>query len=119
MSIVSGPGSEFADFGTREILFGLTSEEAWVNLSEEDLQVRSRHNRRSGRRETRNSQARDCVERFAFAEYARNVAPFQSGGFQNSAFPPLLTAACRTYKGIPRSGGSNSLINGRRFVHNM
>ncbi|RLU24683.1 hypothetical protein DMN91_002772 [Ooceraea biroi] len=38
MSIVSGPGSEFADFGSREILFGLTSEEAWVNLSEEDLQ---------------------------------------------------------------------------------
>jgi len=42
MSIVFGPGSEFADFGGREILFGLTSEEAWLDLSEEDLEVRSR-----------------------------------------------------------------------------
>jgi len=41
MSIVFGPGSEFADFGGREILFGLTSEEAWLDLSEEDLEVRS------------------------------------------------------------------------------
>lgn len=39
MPIVPGPGAEFADFGNRDLLFGLTSEEAWVNLSEEDLQV--------------------------------------------------------------------------------
>jgi len=39
MPIVPGPGSEFADFGNRDLLFGLTSEEAWVNFTEEDLQV--------------------------------------------------------------------------------
>lgn len=39
MPIVPGPGAEFADFGDRDLLFGLTSEEAWVNLTEEDLQV--------------------------------------------------------------------------------
>ncbi|XP_014488378.1 PREDICTED: neuroligin-1-like [Dinoponera quadriceps] len=38
MPIVPGPGAEFADFGDRDLLFGLTSEEAWVNLSEDDLQ---------------------------------------------------------------------------------
>ncbi|GAB1862912.1 Neuroligin-1-like isoform X2 [Camponotus japonicus] len=38
MPIVPGPGSEFADFGNRDLLFGLTSEEAWVNFTEEDLQ---------------------------------------------------------------------------------
>lgn len=39
MPIVPGPGSEFADFGNRDLLFGLTSEEAWGNFTEEDLQV--------------------------------------------------------------------------------
>jgi len=39
MPIVPGPGAEFANFGNRDLLFGLTSEEAWVNLTEEDLQV--------------------------------------------------------------------------------
>jgi len=39
MPIVPGPGAEFADFGDRDLLFGLTSEEAWVNLTENDLQV--------------------------------------------------------------------------------
>lgn len=39
MPIVPGPGAEFADFGDRDLLFGLTSEEAWVNLTEDDLQV--------------------------------------------------------------------------------
>ncbi|XP_025153437.1 neuroligin-1 isoform X4 [Harpegnathos saltator] len=38
MPIVPGPGAEFADFGNRDLLFGLTSEEAWLNLSEDDLQ---------------------------------------------------------------------------------
>ncbi|XP_072751253.1 neuroligin-1 [Anoplolepis gracilipes] len=38
MPIVPGPGAEFADFGNRDLLFGLTSEEAWVNFTEEDLQ---------------------------------------------------------------------------------
>ncbi|KAL0105708.1 hypothetical protein PUN28_015876 [Cardiocondyla obscurior] len=38
MPIVPGPGAEFADFGDRDLLFGLTSEESWVNLTEEDLQ---------------------------------------------------------------------------------
>ncbi|KAL6432160.1 hypothetical protein ACFW04_006691 [Cataglyphis niger] len=38
MPIVPGPGAEFADFGDRDLLFGLTSEEAWVNFTEEDLQ---------------------------------------------------------------------------------
>ncbi|XP_025075176.1 neuroligin-1 [Pogonomyrmex barbatus] len=38
MPIVPGPGAEFADFGDRDLLFGLTSEEAWVNLTKEDLQ---------------------------------------------------------------------------------
>ncbi|KYN31771.1 Neuroligin-1 [Trachymyrmex septentrionalis] len=38
MPIVPGPGAEFADFGNRDLLFGLTSDEAWVNLTEEDLQ---------------------------------------------------------------------------------
>lgn len=41
MPIVPGPGAEFADFGDRDLMFGLTSEEAWVNLSEDDLLVRS------------------------------------------------------------------------------
>lgn len=40
MPILPGPGAEFADFGDRDLLFGLTSEEAWINLSEEDLKVR-------------------------------------------------------------------------------
>ncbi|KYM81026.1 Neuroligin-1 [Atta colombica] len=38
MPIVPGPGTEFADFGNRDLLFGLTSDEAWVNLTKEDLQ---------------------------------------------------------------------------------
>ncbi|KYN05223.1 Neuroligin-3 [Cyphomyrmex costatus] len=38
MPIVPGPGAEFADFGNRDLLFGLTSDEAWVNLTERDLQ---------------------------------------------------------------------------------
>jgi len=45
MPIVPGPGAEFANFGNRDLLFGLTSEEAWVNLTEEDLQVSGIHNR--------------------------------------------------------------------------
>lgn len=47
MPIVPGPGAEFADFGDRDLLFGLTSEEAWVNLSEDDLQVRLQRDRAS------------------------------------------------------------------------
>jgi len=45
MPIVPGPGAEFADFGNRDLLFGLTSDEAWVNLTKEDLQVSGIRNR--------------------------------------------------------------------------
>ncbi|XP_017889552.1 neuroligin-1-like isoform X3 [Ceratina calcarata] len=38
MPLVPGPGTEFANFGERDLLLGLTSEEAWVNLTDEDLQ---------------------------------------------------------------------------------
>ncbi|XP_017760218.1 PREDICTED: neuroligin-1-like [Eufriesea mexicana] len=38
MPLVPGPGTEFANFGDRDLLLGLTSEEAWVNLTDEDLQ---------------------------------------------------------------------------------
>lgn len=41
MPLVPGPGTEFASFGDRDLLLGLTSEEAWVNLSDEDVQVSS------------------------------------------------------------------------------
>lgn len=40
MPLVPGPGTEFANFGDRDLMLGLTSEEAWVNLTDEDLQVR-------------------------------------------------------------------------------
>lgn len=39
MPLVPGPGTEFANFGDRDLMLGLTSEEAWVNLTDEDLQV--------------------------------------------------------------------------------
>lgn len=39
MPLVPGPGTEFASFGDRDLLLGLTSEEAWVNLTDEDVQV--------------------------------------------------------------------------------
>ncbi|XP_020284974.1 neuroligin-1-like [Pseudomyrmex gracilis] len=57
LPIAPGPGVEFADFGDRDLLFGLTSEEAWVNLTKEDLQ--------SGLNETR----RDRILR----TYVRNT----------------------------------------------
>ncbi|XP_047365127.1 uncharacterized protein LOC124955166 isoform X2 [Vespa velutina] len=38
MPLVPGPGAEFANFGNRDLLLGLTSDEAWVNLTDEDLQ---------------------------------------------------------------------------------
>ncbi|CAK9806527.1 nlg-1 [Anthophora quadrimaculata] len=38
MPLVPGPGTEFANFGDRDLLLGLTSEEAWVNLTDEDIQ---------------------------------------------------------------------------------
>ncbi|XP_076391761.1 neuroligin-1 [Megachile rotundata] len=37
MPLVPGPGTEFANFADRDLLLGLTSEEAWVNLTDEDL----------------------------------------------------------------------------------
>ena len=40
MPLVPGPGAEFANFGDRDLLLGLTSEEAWVSLTDDDLQVR-------------------------------------------------------------------------------
>lgn len=42
MPLVPGPGTEFANFGDRDLMLGLTSEEAWVNLTDEDLQVKGR-----------------------------------------------------------------------------
>lgn len=39
MPLVPGPGTEFANFADRDLLLGLTSEEAWVNLTDEDLMV--------------------------------------------------------------------------------
>lgn len=39
MPSIPGPGSEFAEFGDRDVLMGLTSDEAWLDLTEEDLQV--------------------------------------------------------------------------------
>ncbi|XP_076751901.1 neuroligin-1 [Xylocopa sonorina] len=38
MPLVPGPGAEFANFGNRDLLLGLTSKEAWVNLTDADLQ---------------------------------------------------------------------------------
>ncbi|XP_066583918.1 uncharacterized protein [Prorops nasuta] len=38
LSVVPGSGAEFANFGERDILLGLTSEEAWVNLTDDDLE---------------------------------------------------------------------------------
>ncbi|XP_054006258.1 neuroligin-1-like [Hylaeus anthracinus] len=38
MPLVPGPGTEFAGFGDRDLLLGLTSEEAWVNLTDDDIQ---------------------------------------------------------------------------------
>ncbi|XP_034173229.1 neuroligin-1 [Osmia lignaria lignaria] len=37
MPLMPGPGTEFANFADRDLLLGLTSEEAWVNLTDEDL----------------------------------------------------------------------------------
>lgn len=39
MPLIPGPGTEFANFGDRDLLLGLTSEEAWINLTDDDLQV--------------------------------------------------------------------------------
>ncbi|KAK2587219.1 hypothetical protein KPH14_002959 [Odynerus spinipes] len=38
MPLVPGPGAEFANFGERDLFLGLTSDEAWVNLTDEDIQ---------------------------------------------------------------------------------
>ncbi|XP_014610613.1 PREDICTED: neuroligin-1-like [Polistes canadensis] len=38
MPLVPGPGAEFANFGDRDLLLGLTSDEAWLNLTDQDLQ---------------------------------------------------------------------------------
>ncbi|XP_020720014.1 neuroligin-1 isoform X2 [Bombus terrestris] len=38
MPLIPGPGTEFANFGDRDLLLGLTSEEAWINLTDDDLQ---------------------------------------------------------------------------------
>lgn len=43
MPLVPGPGSEFANFGDRDVLMGLTSDEAWLELTEQDLEVRYIH----------------------------------------------------------------------------
>ncbi|KAK0163026.1 hypothetical protein PV327_006740 [Microctonus hyperodae] len=37
LPLVPGPGSEFAALGNRDLLIGLTSCEAWLDLSEDDL----------------------------------------------------------------------------------
>lgn len=39
LPLVPGPGSEFAALGNRDLLMGLTSCEAWLDLSEDDLKV--------------------------------------------------------------------------------
>ena len=39
MPLMPGPGSEFANFGDRDVLMGLTSDEAWLELTEQDLEV--------------------------------------------------------------------------------
>ncbi|XP_031786863.1 neuroligin-1 isoform X2 [Nasonia vitripennis] len=57
MPLVPGPGSEFANFGDRDVLMGLTSDEAWLELTEQDLE--------SGLNETR----RDRILR----TYVRNT----------------------------------------------
>ncbi|XP_076280618.1 neuroligin-1 [Lasioglossum baleicum] len=38
MPLMPGPGTEFASFDGRDLLLGLTSEEAWVNLTDDDIQ---------------------------------------------------------------------------------
>ncbi|XP_011500600.1 PREDICTED: neuroligin-1 [Ceratosolen solmsi marchali] len=38
MPLMPGPGSEFANFGDRDVLMGLTSDEAWLELAEQDLE---------------------------------------------------------------------------------
>ncbi|XP_012274343.1 neuroligin-1 [Orussus abietinus] len=38
MPIVPGPGAEFASFGDRDLLMGLTSSEAWLDFTEDDLE---------------------------------------------------------------------------------
>lgn len=38
--LLSSPGSEFAAFNNRDILIGLTSSEAWLDLNEDDFKVR-------------------------------------------------------------------------------
>lgn len=40
MPLTPGPGSEFATFGDRDLIMGLTSVEACLDLSADDLQVR-------------------------------------------------------------------------------
>lgn len=59
MPIVPGPGAEFADFGDRDLLFGLTSEEAWVNLTEEDLQVSEIRSRDHPDKNTKNAKEKN------------------------------------------------------------
>ena len=39
MPLTPGPGAEFATFGDRDLIMGLTSVEACLDLSEDDLQV--------------------------------------------------------------------------------
>lgn len=41
MPLLPGPGSEFANFGDCDVLMGLTTDEAWLELTEQDLEVRS------------------------------------------------------------------------------
>ncbi|XP_058802673.1 neuroligin-1-like [Phymastichus coffea] len=38
MPLLPGPGAEFANFGDRDVLMGLTSDEAWLELAEQDLE---------------------------------------------------------------------------------
>ncbi|XP_046412715.1 neuroligin-1-like isoform X2 [Neodiprion fabricii] len=38
ISVIPGPGAEYAAFGQRDLLMGLTSGEAWLDLTDEDFQ---------------------------------------------------------------------------------
>lgn len=39
MPLTQGPGAEFASFGDRDLIMGLTSVEACLDLSEDDIEV--------------------------------------------------------------------------------
>ena len=39
MPLMPGSGSEFANFGDRDVLMGLTTDEAWLELTDQDLEV--------------------------------------------------------------------------------